>query len=95
VQDTDTLMDNVLEQFDQESPGVQAQVEQIAARINQELRDKGLEPDRPLLRRYFAQVIAQGLAENVGPEPSRASSVLGMQLAGVCLLRRQVEERAP
>lgn len=96
MENTDSLMADILAGYEGQPPGVWAEIEQIAARINEELQAKELEPTVPLLRRYFAQVVAFGLAHNVSPEqPTREAHVLGMQLAGVCVLRRQVEERLP
>jgi hypothetical protein len=96
MENTDSLMADILASYEQQPPGVRAEVEQIAARINEELRAKELALTVPLLRRYFAQVVAFGLARNVSPDqPTQEGHVLGMQLAGVCVLRRQVESRLP
>ena len=90
---TDDLMAGLLAEYDAQPPGVKAAVEQEAAKIRDDLTGIGKALTVPTLRRYFAQVIAIGLAENVGigPEDARAADVLGMRLAGVCVLRREIE----
>jgi hypothetical protein len=87
---TDTLMAGILEQYDTAEPGTRAAVDQEAAAIRDELTGKGIALTTDVLREYFAQVIAFGLAENVGDEESWRADFLGMRLAGVCLLRRDL-----
>ncbi len=90
--DIDNLMEIVVSTYDEQGPGVQARVERTAAALQDQLGRRGPVTAR-VARDYFERVIAAGMAAGIGPDPTRSADVLGWELAGAALLRRQLEGR--
>lgn len=90
--DLETLIGDINGMYDRSDPGVQALVEQHGAAVKEHLSRHASPVTAEHLRSYVMRVMLTGMELGVGPEPSRASNVLGLRVAGACLLYRTINQ---
>ena len=89
--DIETLIADINRMYDGSLPGVKALVEQHAAAVREHLARHASPITARRVRSYVTQVMLAGMTAGVGPEPTKASNVLGLRVAGACLLYRTLQ----
>lgn len=90
--DIEVLIDDINGMYDRAKPGTRARVEQNAAAVKEHLAKHQSPISVDQVRAYIVAVMLGGMEAGVGPEPTPAANILGLRVAGACLLYRITRE---
>ena len=91
MKDIDILINDINAMYDKAEPGARAKVEQLSASVRDHLA-RSRDPITAMqVRAYIVSVMLAGMTAGVGPEPTKAADVLGLRVAGACLLYRTLQ----